>query len=219
MNIRGFSPEMRDFLFKLQFENTFARTEELKPEYKKYITEPLKQLYEAVAPTIAELDEELSTRPAKCVSSPYTDRRFSPEMPFKDYGYLRFRLPGDEYDIIGFYFDVGLDGYAYGVRIYYQTTGGMRKIRDYCLSHRAEAVKALRAVKGFNILGKSYVKDHFPDEKGALKNFLNMRTVRVCVEKPLSEEIFSSSFADTLKASFIKLEPFYRLIKNAAKQC
>lgn len=213
-NFTGFPRELPNFLFELKFSNTFDRIDENRDKYKELICAPLMKLYEAVVPTVAAFDADLVTRPLKCVSSPYTDRRFSPEVPFKEYCYLRFRLRDDDYDTLGFFFDMGLEGYDYGVRIYYQTTAGMSRIRDYCLAHREEAESALAAIDGIPILGKKYVKDHFPDETGALKDFLNMRTCRAAVEQPLSDELFNGNIAETLSAAFTKLEPFYRLLKN-----
>ena len=48
----GFSKKLSDFWFELHFNNNVENEAELKDQYKKYITNPLSDLYEALVPTV-----------------------------------------------------------------------------------------------------------------------------------------------------------------------
>ena len=97
----GFSKQLPDFWFDLHFNNNVESEAELKDKYKKYITTPLADLYEALVPTVLDISENVELSPARCISSPYTDRRFSHDTPFKEYMYLRFKNRRNRFFIMG----------------------------------------------------------------------------------------------------------------------
>ena len=80
----GFSKQLPDFWFDLHFNNNTESEAELKDQYKKYIINPLANLYEALVPTVLDIWENIELSPSRCISSPYTDRRFSRGVPFKE---------------------------------------------------------------------------------------------------------------------------------------
>ena len=98
----GFSSEMFDFLLALHDNNTVGAQNENIVLYKKLITLPLTDLYETLLPTMIAISDDIETSPHRSISSPYTDRRFSPLIPLKEYMYLRFKVGGREKDIPDF---------------------------------------------------------------------------------------------------------------------
>ncbi len=211
----GFPREFSDFLFELAFDNTFAKQQENIVPYKKYITEPLKLLYESLLPVIDELDAGLETKRARCVSTPYTDRRFSPEAPLKEYMYLKFRTAGKTEDVPGLYFDMGCDRYSYGVRVYRKTPLGMRELREKIAAdpkpYRDELEKLL--ADGFEICGEKYKRDHCADEKDPLvKEMLNRKYFSVEKDKPINERVFTPEFAEELAEAFKSLGGMVKLL-------
>ena len=88
---KGFHKSTDKFLFELQFCNTIQKQSENLVQYKKYITEPIHLLYFDLLDIVNQFDVDFETKPARCISTPYTDRRFSPTVPLKEYMYLRFR--------------------------------------------------------------------------------------------------------------------------------
>ena len=116
---------MLDFLFELKFSNTMKS----KPRIWLNIKGSYQAAWLLYNPFLTQftLDLPLDTKPSRCISSPYTDRRFSPTVPLKEYMYLRFKH-GKITDIPGLYFDMGIEYYGYGIRIYKQTSGGMKKL-------------------------------------------------------------------------------------------
>ena len=126
----GFQKEFVDFLIQLSFENTIEKQAENLKSYKKFISSPLNELYNDLLPVACEINPTFETKPARCISTPYTDRRFSPNTPLKEYMYLRFKQSGKSKDIVGLYFDMGADMYSYGLRVYKQTSGGFQNIKN-----------------------------------------------------------------------------------------
>lgn len=214
-NFNGFPREFADFLIELSFNNTIEKQSENLIKYKKYISEPLNHLYCDLLPAACEINPCLETKPSRCMSTPYTDRRFSPNTPLKEYMYLRFRQGGKSKDIAGLYFDMGADYYSYGMRIYKQTSAGFQAIKDYAVENPEEFEAALEAISagGFKIIGEKYKKNHYPEIKSEiLSDFLNRKTFYISKDTAINEKVFSSALAEELSNEFFKLKNFVNLI-------
>lgn len=164
-NFKGFDKGTNDFLFELQFINTIEKQNKNLVKYKKYITIPINLLYLDLLEVINQINVDFETKPARCISTPYTDRRFSPNVPLKEYMYLRFRQPNRKTNILGLYFDMGCDAYGYGLKIYKPTSKDMNLLREK-ISENVNLLSKLiddLILKGFEITGEKYKKDHFPD--------------------------------------------------------
>lgn len=211
----GFQREFVDFLIGLSFNNTTQKQSENLISYKRFITEPLGQLYNELLPTVCEINSTLQTKPARCISSPYTDRRFSPATPLKEYMYLRFKQGGKSRDIAGLYFDMGADMYSYGFRIYKQTSAGFQQIKDSALKNQKIYENELKNIldSGYKIVGEKYKKDRYPQIKSeALNDFLNRKTFYICKDFDLNEKVFTAELANEIAEGFYGLKNFVNLI-------
>jgi len=212
----GFPKELIPFWLELPLNNTIEALPKNKWRYDEVVGKPLQELFETLVPVISGICPELEIKPSRCISSPYTDRRFSHDTPLKEYVYLRFRLMNRESDIVGFYFDMGLSHYGYGLRVYNSTAEGMQGLRDKLVERFSEAEKALMNAEklGFHSVDKLYKKDHFPTlPNGTVKTVLNRKSF--CLEKtvPVGEAVFSHALADELSDGFMKLKPVFELIR------
>lgn len=214
----GFQKEFVDFLIQLSFNNTIEKQKENLINYKKLITLPLNQLYNELLPVACEINSALETKPARCISTPYTDRRFSPATPLKEYMYLRFsqtRSEQNKKDIVGLYFDMGADMYSYGLRIYKQTSNGFQKIKDDIVENQALYENELKYItgSGYRIIGDKYQKDHYPQIKSEiLSDFLNRKTFCICKDFKLNDTVFTSELANEIAEGFYQLKNFVNLI-------
>lgn len=211
----GFSKEFVDFLIQLSFNNTIEKQGENLINYKKFITQPLNQLYNELLPVACEINTAFETKPARCISTPYTDRRFSPATPLKEYMYLRFKQSGKSKDIVGLYFDMGADMYSYGLRIYKQTSGGFQQIKDNIIENQNAYENELKNIlnSGYKIIGEKYKKDHYPQIKSDILNdFLNRKTFYICKEFSLNDNIFNAELANEIAKGFYQLKNFVNLI-------
>lgn len=213
-HFHGFSRDFPRFLFELPFENTLEKQEENVAAYRELLLEPLKSLYLDLQPLIESFGV-LETLPRRCVCTPYTDRRFCPTEPLKNYVYLKFRQAGRETDRVGLYFDMGCDGYACGLRFYQKTTAGMRARRDDVAARPDAYRKALLAIgdKPYLFHGEAYKRDHCPDCNDPLiKNLLNRKYFSVDFLSPINETVFSSALADELADNFQRLSALLQLV-------
>ncbi len=211
----GFSPEMLDFLFELRFTNTIEKQADHLVRYKTLISEPLALLYGALLTTVSELNLPVETKPARCISSPYTDRRFSPNVPLKEYFYIRFKQYSKSTDIPGLYFDLGLEHYGYGIRIYKQTASNMAQLREKILEATDQYSVILDEIyaAGFVVSGEKYKKDHYPSlHDCTAKEILNRRGFYIEKAVPVGGNVFSPALADELSEAFRLLRKMFLLL-------
>lgn len=213
----GFSVEMPAFLFELKFSNTADKQAENLIKYKKLISEPLLLLYECLLETVSDLGLSVETKPSRCVSTPYTDRRFSPDTPLKEYMYIRFRQYGKKTDIPGLYFDMGAEYYGCGIRIYKQTSHGMDKLRERIKEDPKKFSAAIEKIScaGFSVIGEKYKRDHFPEmTECKAKDILNRRGFYLEKAAPVSDTVFSPRLAEELSCAYRQLSGFYKLLEE-----
>lgn len=213
----GFPENLPAFWFELHFQNSMENEAELKNKYKEYITIPLSDLYETLVPAVLAVSENVELSPARCISSPYTDRRFSRSIPFKEYMYLRFKQKGKKTDIPGFYFDMGAEYYSFGLRVYKQTSSGLAQMKAH-LSHYEETVSSildLLLANGYEIIGEDYKKDHFPNmKKSSFKILLNKKSFYIGKKVKVNASIYTPNLADEIAECFSQMEDIFCLLAN-----
>lgn len=214
-DFKGFNKNTNKFLFELQFCNTIQKQNENMVKYKKYITEPLNLLYLDLLDVINQFSIDFETKPARCISTPYTDRRFSPTVPLKEYMYLRFRQAKKETDMLGLYFDMGCECYGYGLKIYKPTAKGMDLLRER-ISENSEKFSELFDVltdKGFEITGEKYKKDHYPHlAECSAKNILNMKSFSISKSKTVDETVYGENLKTELECAFLDLKELMEML-------
>lgn len=213
----GFPAELADFWFELHEKNTVYDAEKIKERYKVCITEPLTCLYGALLPTVLDISENLDLHLPRCISTPYTDRRFSHGTPFKEYMYIRFKGHRKKEDIPGLYFDMGMKMYSYGLRIYKQTAAGMQKMRENILKNFTVFSAALDAVlaAGFEIIGEDYKTDHFPTlVDGSAKLLMNKKSFHIGKKVDVNRSIFTAELADEIGDGFRQMKEIFRIFEG-----
>lgn len=211
----GFNKETNNFLFELQFCNTTDRQSENLVRYKEYITAPINLLYLDLLDVINEFDFDFETKPARCISTPYTDRRFSPNVPLKEYMYLRFRQANRKANILGLYFDMGSEAYGYGLKIYKPSSSEMDLLREKIFKNVKLYSKLTEELlsKGFEITGEKYKKDHFPNIPDCLaKELLNRKCFSICKTKSVNENVYTQELKTELSNAFIDLKELVELL-------
>ena len=214
----GFPKDFINFLFFLHINNTVDMLEKNKSEFKRLITAPQIRLFNALIPSVLAVSETVVIKPAKCVSSMYSDMRFSRNRPLKEYIYIRFREPFSKTDILGLYFDMGSENYSYGIRIYNQTSAGMDRIREYLVKNIRISAETLKRTEKTNaaFIGEKYAKDRYAGIKDrTLNDFLNRRSLYIGVNRGINESVFSAELCREISDTFIGLAEIYQLIKNA----
>ena len=207
-SFKGFPKEMPTFLFELRFHNTIEDQAENVEKYKKLIIEPLRLLYGALIPTITSLDYPFDIKPARCISTPYTDRRYFPSAPLKEYMYIRFKQFGKDENVPGLYFDMGAQHYSYGLRIYKQTTDGIKKLREKIFERPEFYSDQLYQViaDGFSVHGELYKRDHHPKLPDCrAKEILNRKYFHIGKIRPVHDNVFTSNLAKEIAEGFVSV--------------
>ena len=213
----GFSKKLPRFWFDLHCNNNMENEAEWKDIYKKYVTNPLTDLYEALVPIVSDISENVELSPARCISSPYTDRRFSYHTPFKEYMYLRFKQKGKKTDVPGFYFDMGAEYYSYGLRVYKQTAKGISQMREQIALHEETVASVLEAVleNGYEIIGEDYKKDHFANvESRNVKMLLNKKSFYIGKRIYVNASVYTKEFADEIAECFRQMSSIFYLLAD-----
>lgn len=210
----GFPRSLPEFWVALRFHNTVTDQPDMIEAYRRNVTRPLTRLHGALCPTVTRLAPGLCTRPSRCISTPWADRRFS-QAPFKEYLYLRFRQEGAASDIPGLYFDMGADDYSCGLRVYKQTAGGMARLRQRAPGRLRELQAALTALEaaGFAVIGERYKRDPCPElPEGPVKDLLCRRGFHIGKNLPVGERVFTPALAEEIAEGFALAAPLIDLL-------
>ncbi len=213
---QGFRMEVFDLWCDICSGNATS-DEVIKEKYKAYIITPLTKLYDKLLPSLQMISDDFDLNPAKCISSPYTDMRFSRGQKYKDYLYLRFKQQGKEHDIFGLYFDMGSEFYSYGFRIYKQTNEGIQIVKEKILDQMDHFLRlmALATEHGFEIYGESYKKDHFPRLRDSVvKEILNKKNFYIGKRVKLNQNVFSAELAEEIMNGFFCVSEIYQFLKT-----
>ena len=217
-SFKGFSANTNKFLFELQFNNTIDKQTENLIKYKEYITEPINLLYLDLLDIISDFDVDFETKPARCISTPYTDRRFSPSVPLKEYMYLRFRQSNRKTDMLGLYFDMGSEAYGYGFKIYKPTAKGMDLLRGKIKENLEGFSNIIDDLidKGFKVCGEKYKKDHFSElPESPAKELMNRKAFSISKCKSVDDKnICSEELGIELTKAFLDLKEFIKLLSR-----
>lgn len=218
MSFEGFSHQTREYFFGTKIDNSKAFYEKNKPLYLENVKAPLLALHQALTPIVLNIDPDICTKPARCISGVYNDARFSKAQPIKTYMYLHFcASTGRDTDIPGLFMDASDDGYRYGLHIYHQTTKGMQMLRDAALAdekHFTSIIKKLTDCGIFTLEGQDYKKDHYPDMSSPIKGWLNKKSWFLQHSEETSN-FESPKLADELADGFKLLSELYQFYIKA----
>ena len=213
----GFSMSTNNFFKEIMLNNSRQNFIENKSLYDLYVKKPLTELFYELLDTIMSIDSELEYKLQRCISTPYTDARFMPKTPIKEYMYLRYKLCRDrKTDIPGFFFDASVETIRFGLKVYNITSMGMESIRlelKENLDFYNTYIKKLdgKQIKMYDC--EMYKKDHFPHIKKPLNNWLNSKDIRIYKLLPDNDIYFSSKLANEIEYTFRNLEVLYKTIK------
>ena len=211
---QGFPRSLPAFWVALRLHNTVTDQPDMIEAYRRNVTEPLTRLHGDLAGEVARLAPGLCTRPSRCISTPFADRRFS-QVPFKEYLYLRFRQEGPSRDVPGLFFDMGAQTYACGLRIDTQTAGGLARLRQRAPARLDDLQAALEALDaaGFAVIGERYKRDPCPElPDSRAKDLLCRRGFHIARERPVGPVIHTPALAGWIADSFALAAPLIDLL-------
>ena len=205
-----------DFLFENRIQDSREWYDAHKPEYKKYVLEPMIQLVEKLQPTMLELDPHLVTEAKvdRCISRIYRDTRFSNDKSrYRDVMWCVFSRDKKLYSHPpGFVLEFSPRGFRYGCGYYSVPPKVMESIRKLIMKDDKAylaAQKALDQQDVFRIEGEEYKRPHFPDQSEKKRQWLERKCLALMHNSEDFELLFSEDLYLTLAEDFRKLKPVY----------
>ena len=212
----SFTPDAPRFLDENYVRNDKAWFKEHKQDYEQYVLAPFAQLLETVAPVIAAADSELVCTP-RCISRIYRDARYvKGGAVFRNSVWCSIRKKrSSAYELVPeFYFYLTTEGFGYGCGYYRTSTAAMEQLRKMAISGDKifkAAKKAFESQNKFYLAGEMYKKNHFPNEKPQLWDWLNRKSICACYDSADPNELFSDKLFDTVAKDFESITPMYKL--------
>ena len=210
---QGFSEETIDFLWGIRFNNEKPWFEGHKEIYLRTLYEPMKALSRQVYGAVAQANQDLEL--IARVSRIYRDaRRLHGQGPYKDHLWCSMERPTEAWTAQPtFWFELGPEGYGWGLGYYMPKPLTMAKFRARLEQSPAPFEKLARGVarqSTFVLEGEAYKKP-----KGSLSPLLdpwyNNRSFSLVAQGPASET-FHPAFAQTLVDGYQSLMPLYRYL-------
>jgi uncharacterized protein (TIGR02453 family) len=218
----GLPSEMIDFFLTLRFHNSPAFFEENRGLYQRVVQQPLRELAEALAPTMGEIDARLDTRPARVVSRIRRDTRFSHNKdPYRDHMWLAWRYAGEmASDAMGFYWEVSPDSSHWGFGYYGEYRPAMDRIRRRLLAKPGELLDLYGRCgvpEQFELQGNAYKRMSVPTEVPEALHPLYIKKgfyLENTTDAGNFDLLRSEALASRLREDFLRLAPLYRWMRT-----
>lgn len=213
-----FSPETLDFLATNRFMNSREWYAEHKPEFKRYVLQPMIDLVTALTPTLERIDDLIVTEPKvdKTISRIYRDMRRAHGAFYREEMWLTFKR--DKYlfpHYPEFFFVFSPTEFFYGCGHYAATGETMTCLRqmiadDHPLFRKAD--KVYRGEDAFTFYGEPYKRSRFPQQSAEKREWLDRRAICLVRYGRDFGRMFSASFADEMAMDFETMRPVYQLL-------
>ncbi len=204
----GFSPETVDFLWGIRMNNHRDWFTAHKPDYVKYLYEPMKALGQ-------DLFQPFLDRPGNLlkVSRIYRDARLHHPLPYKESLWICIRQQVDWWaENPCLFFEICPDGISYGFALLRPRVSTMEEIRQDMAARPREFLELIRsteAATGLPISAQLYKRPK-PCESPELAPYFAWKTEITCIrQEPVGPELFGPRLADRVAEFFRQLMPLY----------
>jgi uncharacterized protein (TIGR02453 family) len=214
---QGLSADAYHYLWEIGLNNNIEFYQATKERYRNSLYEPLCRLADALAPTVADIDDRLSTRYSHVVSRLRRDTRFTRDKsPYRDHAWLHFRLPGvRSSECFVLYAEFERESYGYGIGMYGPQPELMQAMRERMLARPntfLSMVSEPAFAAKFHLQGESFKRTRYQDMPEALRPYLNMRSISFCFSSPELKRTMRPELADEIIEAFEQLRPVYRFL-------
>ena len=207
----GFTHRTIDFMWELRLNNNRTWFAEHKEEFQREFQIPMKKLCQEV---YEELEKTCGKRNfIHKVSRIYKDaRRVRNGEPYRDHLWFCIEKPSEEWTSSPvFWFELGPDGWSYGLGYYQAKPMTMAKLRariDKAPKKFEKLIEPFTKQKEFILEGSEYVrKKEAPTPKTA--EWYNKKSFSLAHTNEISGELFSQEIKEKLVSGFTFLMPLY----------
>lgn len=215
----GYSDKLADFFWELRFNNSREWFALHKQEFSSLAAEPTRalanELYDWFAAGSPQLGLNLH------ISRIYRDaRRLFGRGPLKDHIWFSFQNETENRDEAPcFWFEIGAEGYSYGMGCYGAGAAMMRRLRQSIDRDPTELLALQRRLSRqsvFRLEGAEYArpKGHTEDE---LAHWYNKRNLSLTAARPYDDVSAGRALVTLLEEGFSFLLPYYMLMQRIYK--
>ena len=218
-----FTAATTDFFLDLRYHNSKSFMDANRERYLRQVREPFYAFIGALAPAVLTIDPEMETRPNRCLSRINRDIRFTKDKsPYRDHLWVAFRASCVGKDGVPFFwFELSPESTGWGVGIWGENRSAMDAMRRRMTAAPREFLPVLKSLadRGFRLAGDEWKKLRVPDEiPEALAPWY--RKKEIYAERALlpAAEAFRDDLTERVKADYLALTPFYRILRGAAAE-
>ena len=204
----GFSPETVDFLWGIRMNNNREWFMAHKPEYVKYLYEPMKALgWELFQPFLHSSGEIYK------VSRIYRDARMHHPLPYKESLWICIRQDVEWWaENPCLYFEINPEGIDYGFFIWKMRPAAMKDFRRSISAAPDEFLRIVHQVEsatGMTVSAKEYARPEKCEDPQLERFYLWKEQIGCSIHEDFSEDTFSPALAQRVSEFFQKLAPLY----------
>ena len=213
---RGYSNQTVDFFWGIRFNNDREWFTAHREEYLRSVQEPTKALAEELFVWFRDTYPQLNLN--LHMSRIYRDaRRLFGRGPYKDHIWFSFQSAENWENAPCFYFEVGADGYGFGMG-YYSTGAAIaqrfRKIVDQNPAALEQLLDGLRQWPELQLSGPEYArsKGHAGEK---IESWYNKKSWFIGTSRSYDSVSYSPELASVLKNAYTFLVPYYQYLERA----
>ena len=219
----GFPEETIRFFLDIRFHNDIAYYKAHEDEYVRYVKQPFFDFINALAPTVAQVADDIELRPEKCLARFRRDTRFTKDKaPYRDHLWLLFRRSGEPREnSVMYWFELSPETVNWGLGFWGENRVLLDELRRRMLTRPSELQDALRACgvpdDTLRIEGESYKRMKLPEELApSLKPYYPLKDIYIARRGVALREAYRPTIVDEFAKDILRLKPMYRLFREAA---
>jgi len=218
----GFSPKTLKFLRGLKANNNKAWFEAHRTDYNEFVLQPLRDLVTDLGDFMLDIDPRFEITPAvnKAISRIYRDTRFSKDKsPFRSAVWITFKNRSKDWTtrVCGYFFELSVDSYRYGMGFYDAAPAIMSKFRetiDDDLKGFLKAISFYDKQKTFILEGEKYKRIIDKGKPEKIQHWYQRKNMYLVCNRKIDESLFSRKLVDDLISGFSMIAPLYQYLQR-----
>lgn len=218
----GFSRKTLKFLRDLKANNNKSWFEAHRADYEEFVLEPLRDLVTDLGDFMLDIDPRFEITPAvnKTISRIYRDTRFSKDKsPFRSTVWITFKNRSKDWTtrVCGYFFELSVDSYRYGMGFYDAAPAIMSKFREQIDENPKEFLKAISFFakqRKFVLEGEKYKRIIDKSKPEKIQHWYQRKNMYLVCNRKIDDTLFSSKLVDDLIAGFNMIAPLYQYLQR-----
>jgi uncharacterized protein (TIGR02453 family) len=219
---KGFSPKTLKFLRGLKANNNKTWFEAHRADYNEFVLQPLRDLVTDLGDFMLDIDPLFEITPAvnKAISRIYRDTRFSKDKsPFRSTVWITFKNRSKDWTtrVCGYFFELSVDSYRYGMGFYDAAPAIMSKFREVIDENPKEFNKAISFFPKqdtFVLEGEKYKRIIDKNKSEKIQHWYQRKNMYLVCNRKIDDTLFNRKLAEDLIAGFNMITPLYQYLQK-----